>query len=123
MSAAAIASPATLLNARAEWDRLMLAFEAAKAADDQINQRHDAALAAFMADKPPEPEIDLVLIFSHVMGACDIARRRLLYTDDLDQLQHQIIAATGVTMVGTGGSQSRACRRARQSPRVSTPDG
>lgn len=96
-SAAASKSPVEQLDTRTEWDRLMVAFLAAQAADDEINQRHDAALAAFTADKPAEPEIDMVLIFSHVLGSCDIARRRLLYTDNIDQLQQQIIAATGVT--------------------------
>lgn len=97
MTAAAIASPVEQLDMRTEWDRLMVAFAAAKAADNEINQRHDAALAAFTADKPSEPEIDMALIFSEVLAGCDLTRRRLLYSDDLDDLQRRIIAATGVS--------------------------
>lgn len=97
MIAAANASPVAHPDPRAEWDRLMAAFLAAKAADEEINRRHDAALAAFTADKPSEPEIDMALIFSEVLAGCDITRRRLLYSDDLDDLQRRIIAATGVS--------------------------
>lgn len=97
MNAAAVASPVTPLDARTEWDRLMLAFETAKVADDQINQRHDDALDAFNADKPAEPDIDIALIFGSALGGCDLTRRRLLHSDDIDQLQARIIAATGVT--------------------------
>lgn len=95
MTVVAIASPVAQLDARTVWDGLMAAFVAAKSADDQINLRHDAALAAYTADKPAEPEIDMELIFGGVLGGCDLTRRRLLHSDDLDELQSRIIAASG----------------------------
>lgn len=82
---------------RTAWDALMRAFNAAKAADDEVNRRYDAAYAAHAADKPAEPDIDMVLLFGFTLGRCDIARRRLIYVDDLDALQARIIAAKGVT--------------------------
>ena len=97
MTAATIVSPVTPPDARTVWDGLMAAFAAAKSADEAINQRHDTALAAYTADKPDEPAIDMALIFSEVLAGCDLTRRRLLYSDDLDDLQRRIIAATGVS--------------------------
>ena len=95
MNAAAIASPVTGPDADtlAAWDRLMSAYDAAKAADDEINRRYDAASAA----SPAEPEIDTVLIFGNCLGSA-IDRRRLIYAQDLDELQRQITAAKGVTL-------------------------
>lgn len=100
MNAAAIASPVSGPDADplAAWDSLMSAYDAAKAADDEINRRYNAASAAYRVDKPAEPEVDTVLLFGFLLGHCDIARRRLLYRDDLDELQRQIIAAKGVTL-------------------------
>ncbi len=79
------------------WQSLMAAYEAAKAADDDINARFDVAWAAYEADKPAEPDIDLALIFGSFPGLCEATRRRLLHSDDLDELQRQILAAKGVT--------------------------
>jgi hypothetical protein len=93
----AIASPVSHPDTLEEWDRLMAAYVAGKAADEEINKRYDAAYSAFQADKPAKPQINTVLLFGILMGNCDLTRRRLLHSDDLDQLQHQIIAATGVT--------------------------
>lgn len=99
MSAAAIASPVSDLgaDALAAWDHLMSAYMAAKAADDDINRRYDAASASCTAASPAEPEIDTVLIFGNCLGSA-IDRRRLIYAQDLDELQRQIIAAKGVTL-------------------------
>jgi hypothetical protein len=97
MSALAITSPVALPDALTVWKRLMAAYDAAKAADDDINARYDAAAAAHEADKPAEPDVNMVLLFGVLLGRCDIARRRLLYRDDLDELQRQILAAKGVT--------------------------
>lgn len=79
------------------WDDLMSAFEAAKAADDDVNRRFDAALAAHEAEKPDEPEIDTVLLFGVTLGRSEDDRRRLIYREDLDDLQRRILAAKGVT--------------------------
>lgn len=100
MSAPAIASPVSHPDANilVAWDALMSAYNAAKAADDEVNRRYDAASAAYRAEKPSEPEIDTVLLFGFLLGRCDIARRRLIYADDLDQLQAKIIDAKGVTL-------------------------
>lgn len=79
------------------WRNLMAAFNAAKAADDEVNARYDSASAAYEADKPGEPDVNMALLFGSLMGRCEATRRRLLYTDDLDELQRQILAARGVT--------------------------
>lgn len=81
----------------AAWNSLMATFDAAKAADDDINACYDAARAAYDAEKPAEPEIDLALIGLTLLGSSEIVLRRLLYADDLDDLQAKVIGATGVT--------------------------
>src|SRR3546814_17037470 len=97
MNAAAIASPVSGPDADilAAWDSLMAAFLAAKAADDEINARYDEASAACTADTPAEPDINTALIFGNCLGG-HIDQRRLIYSQDLDELQRQIIAAQGV---------------------------
>lgn len=98
MSALTITAPARpAADTLTAWQSLMAAYEAAKAADDDINSRFDAAWTAYEADKPAEPEIDLALIFGSFPGLCEATRRRLLHSDDLDELQRQILAAKGVT--------------------------
>lgn len=92
-SPAPTAEPDTLTS----WNGLMSAFHAANAADDDASARYDAAVAAYEADKPTEPDVDLVLIFGCVMGRKTSTRLHLLYGDDLDELQRQILAAKGVT--------------------------
>lgn len=78
------------------WDDLMSGFNVAKAADDDINRRFDAAWAAHTADKPAEPEIDTVLLFGMTLGRIE-DRHLLIYRRDLDELQRQILASKGVT--------------------------
>lgn len=95
LTATAPARPAA--DTLTAWQSLMAAYEAAKAADDDINARFDVAWAAYEADKPAEPDIDLALIFGSFPGLCEATRRRLLHSDDLDELQRQILAAKGVT--------------------------
>lgn len=98
MSALAFATPAsTPADPRIVWDRLMGAYEAARAADEDINARYDAAAAAFEADKPAEPDIKMVLLFGSLLGRCKATRWRLLYTDDVDELQRRILAEKGVS--------------------------
>lgn len=99
MSAAAIASPVSRPDADilAAWDYLMAEYLAAKAADEEINQRYDAASAACTADAPAEPDINTVLIFGNCLGS-HVDKRRLIYSQELDELQCQIIAANGVTL-------------------------
>lgn len=99
MSAAAIASPVSGPDADilAAWNCLMAEFLAAKADDDEINRRYDAASAACTAETPPEPDINTVLIFGNCLGS-HVEKRRLIYSQDLDELQRQIIAAKGVTL-------------------------
>lgn len=98
MSSLTITAPARpAADTLTAWQSLMAAYEAAKAADDDINSRFDAAWTAYEADKPAEPEIDLALIFGSFPGLCEATRRLLLHSDDLDELQRQILAARGVT--------------------------
>lgn len=99
MNAAAIASPVSGPDADilAAWDSLMAAFLAAKAADNEINLRYDAASAACTADKPAEPHVNTRLIFGNCLDS-RVDHRRLIYSQDLDELQRQIIAAKGVTL-------------------------
>ena len=90
MSILATAAPARPeVDTLADWNSLMAAYDAAKAADDDINARFDAAWAACEADKPAEPNIDLALIFGSFPGICEATRRRLLHSDNLDELQRQ----------------------------------
>lgn len=79
------------------WQRLMAIYDQASAAYDDVNARFDAAAAAYEADKPAEPDVDMVLLFGSLMGRCDVARRRLIHRDDLDEMQRRILAAKGVT--------------------------
>ncbi len=95
LTTAAPARPAA--DTLTDWNSLMVAYEAAKAADDDINARFDAAWEACEADKPAEPTIDLALIFGSFPGLCKATRRRLLHSDNLDELQRQILAQKGVT--------------------------
>lgn len=95
MNASTIAKPPA--DPLDTWQRLMAAYEAAKAADDDINARYDAAREAYDAEKPAEPEIDLALLGLTLLGSDEIVLRRLLYADDLDDMQAKIIGATGVT--------------------------
>jgi hypothetical protein len=99
MSAAANASLAVRHDADSTtaWDSLMAALHAAKAADEEINRRYDAASAACTADTPAEPDVDTALIFGNFLSR-HVDRRRLIYSQDLDELQRQIIAAKGVTL-------------------------
>lgn len=98
MSILATAAPArSEVDTLTDWNSLMVAYDAAKAADDDINARFDAAWAACEADKPAEPKIDLALIFGSFPGLCEATRRRLLHSDNLDELQRRILAEKGVT--------------------------
>ncbi|WP_234180343.1 hypothetical protein [Sphingopyxis sp. NFH-91] len=98
MSSVTITAPARpAANSLTAWQSLMAAYEAAKTADDEVNARFDAAWAAYEAGKPAEPDIDLGLIFGSFPGLCEATRRRLLHSDDLDELQRKILAAKGVT--------------------------
>lgn len=98
MSSVTITAPARpAANTLTAWQSLMAAYEAATTADDEVNARFDAAWAAYEADKPAEPDIDLGLIFGSFPGLCEATRRRLLHSDDLDELQRRILAEKGVT--------------------------
>lgn len=90
-------APSAATDALTIWNGLMAAYDAAKAADDDINARYDAAREAYNAEKPAEPEIDLALLGLTFLGSDEIVLRRLLYADDLDDMQAKIIGATGVT--------------------------
>jgi len=98
MSALADSSPAVRPNEMsAAWEILMSNFAAAKAADHEISRRYDVASAACTADTPAEPDVNTVLIFGNCLGS-HVDMRRLIYSQDLDELQRQIIAAKGVTL-------------------------
>lgn len=98
MSALTITAPARpAADTLTAWQSLMAAYEAAKAADDDINARFDAAWAAYEAGKPAEPDINMELLFGSIVGRCEATRRRLLHSDDIDELQRQLLAAKGVT--------------------------
>lgn len=83
------------LTAREAWDRLMLAFEAAKAADEDINARYNAAVRAHEAERPSAPDIDFRLLGLRIFG--EFEKRKFLKVDDLDDWQAKIVGATGVT--------------------------
>lgn len=98
MSALTITAPARpAADTLTAWQSLMAAYEAAKAADDDINARFDAAWAAYEAGKPAEPDINMELLFGSIVGRCEATRRRLLHSDDIDELQRRTLAAKGVT--------------------------
>lgn len=98
MSALTIAKPSADTDIRIAWDDLMSAYEAAKIAGEEVNRRYDAACAAYEAEKPAEPEIDMVLLLGFLMGHDNVVRARLFHHQDLDELEQQIIAAKGVTL-------------------------
>ncbi|WP_137871471.1 hypothetical protein [Sphingopyxis sp. 2PD] len=97
MSALAIAAPSAATDTLTVWNNLRAAYDAAMAADDDASARYDAAVAAYEADKPTEPDVNMMLLFGGFLSGGDIARFRLLYVDDIDELQLRIIAAKGVT--------------------------
>ena len=83
---------------RQNWNALCAAYAVASAKDNVINEQYDAALKAYEAELPAEPDIDFHLLGLTLLGGLpDEHRRAFIHRDDLDEWQAKIIGATNTT--------------------------